>query len=151
MRSDYATTLLERDVLELAARGDRVALPRLLRILATRCGTLLNASDLARTTGIARATLGRYLALFVKTFTVQFVPVRAGDVARRLVKSPKVLFTDSGLAAHLAGSTRRGWWMIRTGSAPLSRPTWAPNCSNRSQSRPSESSTCTAATAAAPR
>ena len=100
---DYATTLLERDVRELAAIGDRVALPRLLRVLAARSGTLLNASDLARATGIARATLERYLALFAKTFTVQLVPAWAGDVARRLVKSPKVLFADSGLACHLSG------------------------------------------------
>jgi hypothetical protein len=100
---DYATTLLERDVRELAAVGDRVALPRLLRVLAVRSGTLLNASDLARATGIARATLERYLALFAKTFTVQLVPAWAGDVARRLVKSPKVLFADSGLACHVSG------------------------------------------------
>jgi uncharacterized protein len=100
---DYATTLLERDVRELAAVGDRVALPRLLRVLAARSGTLLNASDLARATGIARATLERYLALFAKTFTVQLMPAWAGDVARRLIKSPKVLFTDAGLACHLAG------------------------------------------------
>ena len=100
---DYATTLLERDVRDLASVADRVGLPRLLRILAARSGTLLNASDLARATGLARTTLERYLALFIKTFTVQLVPAWAGDVARRLVKSPKVLFTDTGLAAYLAG------------------------------------------------
>jgi predicted AAA+ superfamily ATPase len=100
---DYITTLLERDVRELAAVGDRIALPRLLKILAVRSGTLLNASDLARATGIARATLERYLALFEKTFTVRLVPAWAGDVARRMVKSPKVLLTDPGLAAHLSG------------------------------------------------
>jgi len=100
---DYATTLLERDVRQLAAIGDRVALPRLLRVLAARSGTLLNASDLARATGLTRPTLERYLALFAKTFTVQLVPAWAGDVARRLIKSPKVLFTDSGLACHLSG------------------------------------------------
>lgn len=99
----YATTLLERDVRELAAIGDRVALPRLLRLLATRSGTLLNVADLARATGIARATLDRYLALFTQTFAVQFIPAWAGDVGRRLMKSPKVLFADSGLAAHLVG------------------------------------------------
>jgi predicted AAA+ superfamily ATPase len=100
---DYVTTLLERDVRDLAAVSDRVALPRLLRILATRSGTLLNASDLARATGIARATLERYMALFVKTFAVRLVPAWAGDVGRRLVKSPKVLFVDAGLAANLSG------------------------------------------------
>ena len=100
---DYVTTLLERDVRELAAVGDRVALPRLLKILAARSGTLLNVSDLARATGIARATLDRYLALFVKTFTIRLISPWAGDIARRPVRSPKVLFTDSGLAAHLSG------------------------------------------------
>jgi predicted AAA+ superfamily ATPase len=100
---DYVTTLLERDVRELAAISDRVALPRLLKILAVRSGTLLNVSDLARATGIARATLDRYLALFVKTFAIQFVSPWAGDIARRPVRSPKVLFADSGLAAYLSG------------------------------------------------
>lgn len=99
----YVTTLIERDVRELAAVGDRVALPRLLRLLAARSGMLLNVADLARATGIARATLDRYLALFTRTFAIQFVPAWAGDVARRLMKSPKVLFGDSGLAAHLVG------------------------------------------------
>lgn len=99
----YATTLLDRDVRDLAAITDRVALPRLLRLLAARSGTLLNASDLSRTIGMARATFDRYSALFTKTFTVQFVPAWAGDVSRRLVRSPKILFVDSGLCAHLVG------------------------------------------------
>jgi predicted AAA+ superfamily ATPase len=100
---DYVTTLLERDVRDLAAISERVALPRLLRLLAARSGMLLNVADLARATGIARATLDRYLALLTRTFAVQFVPAWSGDVARRLVKSPKVLFGDPGLAAHLVG------------------------------------------------
>jgi predicted AAA+ superfamily ATPase len=100
---DYVTTLLERDVRDLAAVGERVALPRLLRFLAARSGTLLNVADLARATGIARATLDRYLVLFTRLFTVRFVPAWSGDVARRLVKSPKVLFGDPGIAAHMVG------------------------------------------------
>ncbi len=102
MRS-YLTTLLERDVRELAAVGERVALPRLLRLLAARSGMLLNVADLARSTGIARATLDSYLALFTRTFTVRLIPSWSGDAGRRLMKSPKVLFVDSGLAAHLVG------------------------------------------------
>lgn len=101
--SAYTTTLLERDVRELSAVGERIALPRLLRILGTRSGTLLNVSDLGRATAIARATLDRYLALFTRVFAIQFVPAWSGDVARRLVKSPKILFGDSGLASYLAG------------------------------------------------
>jgi uncharacterized protein len=83
--------------------ADRVGLPRLLRLLAVRSGTLLNASDLSRSTGVARGTIDRYMALFTTTFTVRFVPPWAGDVARRLVRSPKILFADAGVCAYLVG------------------------------------------------
>ena len=100
---DYATTLLERDVRDVGSVRDSTALARLLRILAARSGTVLNVSDLSRATGIARATMDRYLALFARTFAVRLVPAWAGDVGRRLVRSPKLLFVDSGLAANLTG------------------------------------------------
>jgi predicted AAA+ superfamily ATPase len=100
---DYATTLLERDVRGIGSVADSSALARLLRILAARSATVLNVSDLGRATGIARATMDRYLALIERTFAVRLVPAWAGDVGRRLVRSPKLLFVDSGLAANLAG------------------------------------------------
>jgi predicted AAA+ superfamily ATPase len=100
---DYLSTVLDRDVRDISAVGDRVGLPRLLQILAARSGTLLNASALSRESGIARGTIDRYTALFTMTFTLRFVPAWAGDIARRLMKAPKILFSDSGLAAHLAG------------------------------------------------
>lgn len=100
---DYVSTLLERDVREITQVADRVALPRLLRMLAARSGTLLNASDLSRATGVARGTIDRYIALLVTTFAIRFVPAWAGNVARRLVKAPKTLLVDSGLCAYLSG------------------------------------------------
>ncbi len=100
---DYLTTLLERDVREVGSPSDSAALARLLRLLAARSGTVLNVSELSRVTGIARATTDRYLALFERTFAIRMVPAWAGDVGRRLVRSPKLLFIDSGLAANLVG------------------------------------------------
>ncbi len=100
---DYAMTLLERDIRDVGSVSDSTALARLLRILAARSGTVLNVSDLSRATGIARATMDRYLALFARTFAVRLVPAWAGDVSRRLVRSPKLLFVDSGLASNLTG------------------------------------------------
>jgi uncharacterized protein len=100
---DYTTTLLARDVRDVGSVADSSALARLLRILAARTGTVLNVSDLSRATGIARTTMDRYLALFARTFALRLVPAWAGDVSRRLVRSPKLLFVDSGLAANLAG------------------------------------------------
>ncbi len=100
---DYVATLLDRDVREITAVSDRVGLTRLLRLLAARSSTLLNTSDLSRSTGIPRGTIDRYIALFTATFTVRFVPAWAGDVAKRLVRSPKVLFADAGVCAYLSG------------------------------------------------
>ena len=101
--SAYTTAIIERDLTELAAIGDNVALPRLLRLLAARSATVLNVADLARLSGIARTTLDRYVALLTRVYAVQLVPAWTGDVGRRLIKSPKVLLLDSGLAAHLVG------------------------------------------------
>ncbi|MCX8006993.1 MAG: ATP-binding protein [Coriobacteriia bacterium] len=99
----YVTTLLERDAREVLAVSDRVGLPRLLSVLAARSGTLVNVSDLARALGMARATVDRYLRVLEKVFVVRLIPPWAADSARRLMRSPKILVTDSGLAAHLAG------------------------------------------------
>ena len=100
---DYVATLLSRDVRDIASVADRVGLPRLLQLLAVRSGTLLNSSDLSRGTGVPRGTIDRYTALFATTFTVRFIPAWSGDVARRLVKSPKILFVDAGVCSYLAG------------------------------------------------
>lgn len=101
--SSYATTLLEREAREIVAVSDRVALPRLLSVLAARSGSLVNVSDLARTLGMARATVDRYLGVLHKVFAVRLVPPWSGDTARRLIRSPKALFVDPGLMAYLAG------------------------------------------------
>jgi predicted AAA+ superfamily ATPase len=103
----YATTLLERNVREVAAVTDRVGLPRLLSVLAARSGTLANVSDLARTLGMARATVDRYLGMLEKVFVLRFVPPWSADTSRRLMRAPKILLTDPGLMANLAGIDER--------------------------------------------
>lgn len=103
----YATTLLERNVLEIAAIADRVAMPRLLSVLAGRSGTLANVSELARLLGMARATAERYVGLLEKVFVLRLVPPWSTDTSRRLVRAPKVLITDPGLMASLAGIDAR--------------------------------------------
>lgn len=107
MRS-YVSTLLDRDVRDIADVSDRVALPRLLRFLAARSSMQLNVSELSRLTGIPRGSIDRYLSLFTITFAVRMIPAWAGDIGRRLVKSPKVLMVDSGLCSMLvrAGAER---------------------------------------------
>lgn len=109
----YVTALLARDVRELSQVEGLAHFPRLLALLAARSGGALNAADLARDAGLAYATLRRYLTLLEALHLVRFVPAWARGAAARLVKSPKVLLTDPGLAAHLAG-----WTSERLGSEP---------------------------------
>ncbi len=105
----YLTTVLQRDVRDLSQRIERISeLPRLLAVLAARTGTLLNVADLSRVLGIPQSTLGRYLTLLQTTFLIHLVPAWTANVRKRLLRSPKVILVDTGLATHLLGVDRRG-------------------------------------------
>ncbi len=97
----YLTTILQRDVRDLSHIEDLTAMPRLLAILASRVGGLLNAADISRGSGIAQTTLKRYLSLLETLFLFQEMPAWSGNVGKRYVKMPKALLTDTGLVAHL--------------------------------------------------
>lgn len=101
--ASYITSILQRDVRDLANIEDLSALPRLLSLLASRSATLLNYSELARSSGLPASTLKRYFALLEMTFLVLTLPAWASNLSKRLVKSPKVLLHDTGLLAHLLG------------------------------------------------
>lgn len=103
--TDYLRTLMERDVRDLSRISGVTELPRLLTLLATRSGNLLNASDLARDAGLNNVTLTRYLDLLRALFLVDTLPAWATNVGKRLIKAPKVLLPDTGLSASLQGVT----------------------------------------------
>lgn len=100
--ASYVATMLTREVRELADIDGLAVLPPLIELLAARTGGLLNTTDLSRGTGIALTSLRRYLTLLEAMFLVRLVPAWTGNPVRRLAKAPKVMFVDSGLAAHLA-------------------------------------------------
>jgi uncharacterized protein len=99
----YVTTILQREVRDLAQIEGLTLLPRLLSLLAIRSTSLLNFSELSRSTAIPQTTLKRYLSLLETTFLIQTIPSWSGNLSKRLVKSFKIFFTDSGLMAHLLG------------------------------------------------
>lgn len=103
--NSYLTTILQRDVRELANIESLTEMPRLMFLLASRIGGLLNVADISRTIGIANTTLHRYMSLLQSTYLVYPIPAWSANVGLRLVKSPKLYLTDSGLAAHLTGLT----------------------------------------------
>ena len=104
--SAYVTTILQRDVRDLAAIDGLTELPRLLALLAARTGGLLNFSELSRASGIPQTTVKRYLTLLEATFLLQPLPAWSANLGKRLVKSPKVYLNDTGLLAHLVGADR---------------------------------------------
>jgi len=101
--SSYITAILQRDVRDLSNINGLTEMPRLLSLLASRSGGLLNMSDLSRTLGMPQTTLKRYLSLMETTFLLQPLRAWSANIGKRLVKSPKIYLTDSGLTAHLAG------------------------------------------------
>jgi predicted AAA+ superfamily ATPase len=101
----YLTTILQRDVRDLAHVADVTAVPRLLSVVATRAGGLLNLADLSRTLGLPQTTLKRYFALLEATFLVQLLRPWSSNLGQRLIQTPKVYLNDTGLVAHLLGLT----------------------------------------------
>ena len=115
----YLTAILQRDIRDLARIEGLTEIPHLLALLAARTSGLLNVSELSRSAGIPHTTMKRYLALLQTTFLIRLVPAWSANLGKRLVKSPKVLLCDTGLAAHLAGIEREGLAADRSRFGPL--------------------------------
>ena len=101
----YVQTYVERDVRQLSQITDLVAFRTLAQLAALRTGQVLVVSTLARDAKLNAATAGRYLDLLETSFVIRRLPPFLKNRSSRLIKSPKLYFTDSGLAAHLGGVT----------------------------------------------
>lgn len=99
----YVSTLIERDVLEIASIERRGDLLKLLALLAGRAGSLLVPAALAAASGIPRTTLVRYLELLSTVFLIKSIPAWSGGQTKRVVGTPKLAFVDTGIACHLLG------------------------------------------------
>jgi predicted AAA+ superfamily ATPase len=98
----YVSTVLDRDVRDLAQVGGLAPLLQLLGLLATRSGGPVNAAGLARDLAVPNTSLRRYLALLEAAHLVIRLPAWNGRVGRRLVKAARLFLADTGLMAHLA-------------------------------------------------
>lgn len=102
---DYADTLLTRDVKSLADIERTADMARLLRLLAAQTCQILNLSNLSRVSGIPHSTLQRYFALLETLLVVVRIPPWYANISQRLLKSPKVMLNDTGLALALLNYT----------------------------------------------
>jgi predicted AAA+ superfamily ATPase len=101
--SSYIQTYLERDVRFLRQVGDLTLFQNFLRALAARSGQLLNSTETARDLGVAVNTVKSWLSVLEATFQIIVLRPYFANVGKRLVKTPKVYFTDTGTLCHLAG------------------------------------------------
>ena len=101
--SSYIQTYLERDVRNLRQVGDLTGFQSFLKVLAARSGQLLNLTDVARDIGVAVNTIRAWLSVLEATYQVIVLRPYFANVGKRLVKTPKVYFTDVGTLCHLAG------------------------------------------------
>ena len=101
----YVLTILQREIRDLANLADLTAVPRLLSVVATRAGGLLNFADLSRNVALPQTTLKRYFALLEATFLVQLLRPWARNLGKRVIQTPKIYVNDSGLLAYLQGVT----------------------------------------------
>ena len=101
--ASYMQTYLERDVRSLRQVGDLTSFQTFLRALAARNGQLLKLSELARDLGIAVNTAKGWLSVLEASFQVIVLRPYFANVGKRLVKTPKVYFTDTGTLCYLVG------------------------------------------------
>jgi predicted AAA+ superfamily ATPase len=99
--SSYITTILQRDVRDLANLEGLTLLPNLLAILANRAGNLLSFSEISRITTIKATTLKRYMALLENVFLILKIPSWGKNLDKRIVKAPKIFLNDTGLLCYL--------------------------------------------------
>lgn len=99
----YISTYLERDVRNLAQVGDLGQFERFLRLCAIRTGQILNLSELAKEVGLSVPTIKRWISLLETGHQIYLLYPYYKNLGKRLVKSPKLYFNDTGLASYLLG------------------------------------------------
>lgn len=99
--ASYLSTYLERDIRQIRQVADLSRFQLFLELLAQRVGALLNLQEIARDANISLSTARQWLSLLETTRVVFLLRPYFRNLRRRLVKHPKIYFTDTGLLAHL--------------------------------------------------
>ncbi|GHV77922.1 ATPase [Spirochaetia bacterium] len=97
----YIRTYVERDVRALAQVGDELQFIQFLSVVAGRTGQMLNYRDMCRDVGISEPTAKKWLSILVTSGLVYLLPPYHTNIEKRVVKTPKLYFLDTGLAAYL--------------------------------------------------
>jgi len=101
----YLETYLSKDVRAIANIGDMRDFHRFIQLLAARVGQLFDMSMYARDIGVSVPTIKRWLSILEASYIVFTLPPFYENYGKRIVKSPKIYFYDTGLVSYLTGIT----------------------------------------------
>jgi len=104
---DYFETYVQRDLRELVEIRHVAQFEKFVRLVAGRVGQILNMQSLASDVGVSGHTVREWTSLLETSYIVFRLPPWFANIGKRLIKSPKLYFYDTGLAAWLMGITRR--------------------------------------------
>jgi len=104
----YVRTYLERDLQDLASITALPDFRRLMRAACHRLGQMVNQTELGRDVALPQPTVHRYLNLLETSYLLLRIPAFARNRTKRLIKSPKLYWGDTGVALHLSGSDEPG-------------------------------------------
>lgn len=103
----YIKSRITKDVTEFeSVKMEKIIhLDKLLKILASQVGSLVNYTSIANSIGLADKTVRKYIQILEALYIVKLVPAYSNNILKRVIKSPKVHFIDSGLASYLLNSS----------------------------------------------
>ncbi|MCL2090010.1 MAG: ATP-binding protein [Micrococcales bacterium] len=104
---NYVADLVNREATQVAEIQRTPQMRTLIQLLAAQVGGLLVPANLAQTTGLSKTTVSKYLAVLHEVFLIKIIPAWSRGATARAVKTPKLAFVDSGLAAQVAGHDSR--------------------------------------------
>ena len=97
----YVKTYIEKDVRDLLKIQDQMQFMRFMKLCAARIGSIFVATELASEVGVDSKTITRWLSVLQASYLVTLLPPYYENISKRLVKSPKLYFNDTGLACYL--------------------------------------------------
>lgn len=99
--ADYVNTYIERDIQRLEQVGNGLTFLQFMVSLASRTGELLNMDSVAKDVGISAPTVKKWVSVLQKSNVIYLLQPFSANVSKRIVKTPKIYFTDTGLVAYL--------------------------------------------------
>ncbi len=99
----YFETYIERDLRQLSQIDNLHLFEKFVRITASRTGSLLNYSNLANDLGVSQPTVSKWISILEASFIVFLLQPYHANIGKRLIKTPKIYFFDTGLLSYLLG------------------------------------------------